>query len=116
MSKLGGGVKVIWTQSKRTANFVPGDRPLGSWVDCCSAGIWVIHTGPKSGGELVTLFGSCCDDGASVVIGVQQTTSKSRGELVTLFGSCYDDGVRVVTFLLRDMPVFIYITLRQFYC
>ena len=31
-------------------------------------------------------------------------------------GSCYDDGMRVVTFLLRDMPVFIYITLRQFYC
>ena len=38
---------------------------LGSWVDCCSAGIWVIHTGTKSGGELVTLFGSDCDDGVS---------------------------------------------------
>ena len=60
LSKLGGGVKVIWTQSKRTANFFPGDRPLGSWVDCCSAGICVIHTGPKSGGELVTLFGNEC--------------------------------------------------------
>ena len=25
--------------------------------DCVNAGIWVIHTGPKSRGELVMLFG-----------------------------------------------------------
>ena len=29
---------------------------LGSWVGYCSAGIWVIYTGPKSGGKLVTLL------------------------------------------------------------
>ena len=33
-----------------------------------STGIWVIHTGPKSGSELVTLFDSDCDDGVSALI------------------------------------------------
>ena len=37
-----------------------------------SAGIWVIHTGGKSGGELVTLFGVHCDDAVSAVIWVLQ--------------------------------------------
>ena len=35
-----------------------------------SAGIWVIHTGPKSGGELVTLFDSYSYDGVSAGIWV----------------------------------------------
>ena len=35
--------------------------------DCygVSAGIWVKHTGPKSGGDVLTLFGSDCDDAVS---------------------------------------------------
>ena len=33
-----------------------------------SAGIWVIHAGPKSGGELVTLFDSYSYDGVSAGI------------------------------------------------
>ena len=37
-----------------------------------SAGIWVIHTGPKSGGELVTLFGGYGDDSVSTGIWVIQ--------------------------------------------
>ena len=37
--------------------------------DGVSAGIWVIHTGPKSGGELVTLFDSYSYDGMSAGIG-----------------------------------------------
>ena len=40
--------------------------------DGVSAGIWVIHTGPKSGGELVTLFGGYCDDSVSAGIWVIQ--------------------------------------------
>ena len=47
--------------------------------DGVSAGIWVIHTGPKSGGELVTLFDSYCNDGVSAVIGVQYTEVPNLG-------------------------------------
>ena len=41
--------------------------------DGVSAGIWVIHTGPKSGGELVTLFDSYSYDGVSAGIWVINT-------------------------------------------
>ena len=50
---------------------------VGYCDDGVSAGIWVIHTGPKSGGELVTLFGSYCDDGVSAGIWVTHTGPKS---------------------------------------
>ena len=33
--------------------------------DDVSAGIWVIHTGPKSGGEVMTLFDSYSNDDVS---------------------------------------------------
>ena len=49
--------------------------------DSMSAGTWVIHTGPKSGGELVTLFGVHCDDAVSAVIWVLQQVQ------VLVFGS-----------------------------
>ena len=32
-----------------------------------------IHTGPKSGGDIVTLFGSNCYDGVSAGVGVIHT-------------------------------------------
>ena len=54
--------------------------------DSVSASIWVIHTGPKSGGELVTLFGGYCDDSVSAGLWVIHTGPKSWGKLVTLFG------------------------------
>ena len=57
-----------------------------------SAGIWVIHTGPKSGGELVTLFGGYCDDSVSAGIWVIQI----GGKLVTLFDTYCHDGVDAV--------------------
>ena len=41
--------------------------------DSVSAVIWVIHTGPKSGGDLVTLFDSYSYDGVSVGIWVIHT-------------------------------------------
>ena len=41
--------------------------------DGMSAGIGVIHTGPKSGGKKVTLFGSNCYDGVSAGVGVIRT-------------------------------------------
>ena len=48
-----------------------------------SAGIWVIHRGPKSGGEQVTLFGGYSYDGVSAGIWVIHTGAKSGGsELV----------------------------------
>ena len=47
--------------------------------DGVSAGIWVIHTGAKSGGELVTLFGGYCNDGVSAGIWVIHTGAKSQG-------------------------------------
>ena len=46
-----------------------------------SAGIWVLHTGPKSGGHA---FGGYCDDGVSAGIWVIHTGPKSGGEQVTL--------------------------------
>ena len=60
--------------------------------DSVSAGIWVIHTGPKSGGELVTLFGGYCDDSVSAGIWVIQM----GGKLVTLFDTYCHDGVDAV--------------------
>ena len=50
-----------------------------------SAGIWVIHTGAKSGGEVVTLFDSYSYDGVSAGIWVIHTGAKSGGEPVRLF-------------------------------
>ena len=44
-----------------------------------SAGIWVIHTGPKSGGELVTLFDSYSYDGVSAGIWVIHTQVANLG-------------------------------------
>ena len=41
--------------------------------DGVSAGIWVIHTGAKSGGEVVTLFDSYSYDGVSAGIWVIHT-------------------------------------------
>ena len=38
------------------------------WYDSVRAGIWVIHSGPESEGELVTLFGGYSYDGVSAVI------------------------------------------------
>ena len=46
-----------------------------------SAGIGVIHTGPKSGDEKVTLFGSDGDGGVNAGIGVIHTGPKFRGEM-----------------------------------
>ena len=57
-----------------------------------SAGIWVIHTGPKSRGELVTLFGGYCDDSVSAGIWAIQM----GGKLVTLFDTYCHDGVDAV--------------------
>jgi len=53
-------------------------------------GIGVIHTGPKSGGKKVTLFGSDCDSGVSAGMGVIHTGPKSGGDI---FGSICCDGV-----------------------
>ena len=66
--------------------------------DGVSAGIWAIHTGPKSGGELVTLFDSYSYDGMSAGIWVKNTGPKSGGELVTLFDSYIHGG-----FLLMNL-------------
>ena len=52
----------------------------GYSYDGVSAGIWVIHTGGKSGGELVTLFGGYCNDGVSAGIWVIHTSGKSGGK------------------------------------
>ena len=60
---------------------------------CVRAAIWVINTGPKSGCELVTLFGGYCDYGVSAGIWVIHTGPKSGGELLTLFDSYSYDGV-----------------------
>ena len=68
-----------------------GDCNYGVCGDCNAIG--VIHTGFKSGGEKVTLFGSDCDGGASAGIGVIHTGPKSGAEKVTLFGIDCDSGV-----------------------
>ena len=60
---------------------------LGSWIGYCSAGIWVIYTGAKSGCKLVTLFGGYSYDGVSAGIWVIHRGPKSGGEQVMLFGS-----------------------------
>ena len=55
-----------------------------------------IHTGGKSGGELLTLFDSYSYDGVSSGIWVIHNCGKSWGEKVTLFDSFCHDGVNVV--------------------
>ena len=52
-----------------------------------------IHTGGKSGGELLTLLDSYSYDGVSAGIWVIHSGSKSGGEQVTLFGGYSYDGV-----------------------
>ena len=47
--------------------------------DVVTAGIWVIHTGAKSGGELVTLFDSYSYDGVTAGIGVQHREVPNLG-------------------------------------
>ena len=47
--------------------------------DGVSAGIWVIHTGPKSGCKLVTLFGGYSYDGLNDAIGVQHREVPNLG-------------------------------------
>ena len=67
-----------------------------------SAGILVIntHTGAKSGGELVTLFGGYCNDSVSAGIWVLRPGAKSWDELVTLFGGYCDDSVSAVIWVV----------------
>ena len=55
-----------------------------------------IHTGGKSGGELLTLFDSYSYDGVSAGILVIHNCGKSLGEKVTLFDSFCHDRVNVV--------------------
>ena len=55
-----------------------------------------IHTGGKSGGELLTLFDSYSYDGVRAGIWVIHYCGKSWGEKVTLFDSFCHDGVNVV--------------------
>ena len=55
-----------------------------------------IHTGGKSGGELLTLFDSYSYDGVSAGIWVIHNFGKSWGEKVTLFDSFCHDGVKMV--------------------
>ena len=50
-----------------------------------SAGIWVIHIGPKSGGELVTLFDSYSYDGVRAGIWVIHIGPKSGGQASDAF-------------------------------
>ena len=47
-----------------------GSGVCGDYNDGVSASIWVIHTGAKSGGEVVTLFDSYSYDGVSAGIWV----------------------------------------------
>ena len=51
----------------------------GYSYDGVSAGIWVIHTGAKSGGELVTLYDSYSYDGVTAGIGVQHREVPNLG-------------------------------------
>jgi len=50
-----------------------GSGVCGDYNDGVSASIWVIHTGAKSGGELVTIFGGYYNDGVSAGIWVIHT-------------------------------------------
>ena len=56
-----------------------GDAFYSYSYDGVTAGIWDIHTGAKSGGELVTLFGGYCDDGVSAGIWVIHTEVANLG-------------------------------------
>ena len=49
------------------------------------------HRGDLSGCKLVIFFGSDCDDGLGVVIGVQYASNRSGCKMVILFGSDCDD-------------------------
>ena len=51
----------------------------GYSYDGVSVGIWVIHTGPKSGCKLVTLFGGYSYDGLNAAIGVQHREVPNQG-------------------------------------
>ena len=63
-----------------------GDAFWQLLYDGVIAGIWVLHTGAKSGCKLVTLFGGYSYDGVSAGIWVIHTGAKSEYKLVTLFG------------------------------
>ena len=69
-----------------------------------SAGIWVIHTGAKSGGEVVTLFDSYSNDGVSAGIWVIHTSAKFGGEVVTLFDGYSYDGVSAGIWVIIQVP------------
>ena len=58
-----------------------GDLDHGVCGDCngVSAGVWVIHTGPKSGCKLVTLFDSYSYDGMSAGVWVIYTEVPNLG-------------------------------------
>ena len=56
-----------------------GDCNYGVCGDCNAIG--VIHTGHKSGAEKVTLFGIDCDSGVSAGIGVIHTGPKTDGDI-----------------------------------
>ena len=51
------------------------------------------YIGPKSRGELMTLFDSYSYDGVSAGMWVKHTGPKSGGELMTLFDSYSNDDV-----------------------
>ena len=57
----------------------------GYSYDGVSAGIWVIHRGPKSGCKLVTLFGGYSCDGVSAGIWVIHTGAESGCKLGDTF-------------------------------
>ena len=62
-----------------------------------SAGIWVIHTGAKSGCKMLTLFDSYSYDGVTAGILVIHTGAKSGCKMVTLFDSYPYDGLIAAT-------------------
>ena len=66
---------------------------VGGDCNCVSAGVWMIHTGAKSGCKLLTLFDIYCDDGVSANRWVIHTGAKPGCKLLTFFGSDCDDGV-----------------------
>ena len=68
---------------------------LGSWIGYCSAGIWVIYTGAKSGCKLVTLFGGYSFDGVIASIWVIHTGGRSGCKKIPLFDSDSDNGIGI---------------------
>ena len=65
-----------------------------------------IHTGGKSGGELLTLFDSYSYDGVTAGIWVIHTGAKSGCKRVTLFDSdCYDVVSAGIYIQLPNLPV-----------